>query len=485
MTQRRAHALLSALYIGSRLLLYAVGLRFSFALDWMWLADPADLRDRLLETLYYFHAFPPAMNALTGVLLKVSEANAPALAQGVYWTLGLVLVNVLLSLGVALGLSVRAALVVALAFVLSPPAIYFEHLYLYEWPVATLLCLSALAFNRAVRAPTLRRWSAFFVASALIGFTRSTFHLLWFAALVGLAASMTRPGTRRIVFAAALVPAVCLTSLYAKNLLLFGDFAASTFGPASYSLVTVGRLSPEVREAWIRDGRLSPFAAISVYAPPREYARYFSTPSHEGWPPQLTRLEQQSIAAPNYNHWWLLDVHRARRTDVLAYLRSRPLDYVSNVAAGVRALFGASTTWHPRDASPASPHHQHRQVLGGYEAWFNRLVHGLPMSPVGLYVLLPLVLVWCLVRARQLLRDDTAHLRARGALLLFCMFQIAYVVAASSMLTALEWPRYRFQIEWAIWLTAAAAATTLGRRVAAAIPRVRARQRTHAERESV
>ena len=56
-------------YVVSRALLARAGLPYGFELDWMWLADPADLRDRLAQTLWFFHAFPPGMDLLTGILL--------------------------------------------------------------------------------------------------------------------------------------------------------------------------------------------------------------------------------------------------------------------------------------------------------------------------------------------------------------------------------------------------------------------------------
>jgi hypothetical protein len=460
----RAHALLSVLFVFSRAALALLGLRFSFSLDWMWLSDPGDLRERLIETLFYFHAFPPGMNAVTGVLLKIGGPNAAVLAQTLFLGLGLVFVNALFYLARAAGLSTRIALGLALAFSLAPSSIYFEHLYLYEMPVAALVSVTAVLFYTAVHRPSFGLWFGFFAVSAAIACTRSSFHLAWFVAMVGLGGWLTGRGSRRVVVAAALVPAGLLVSLYGKNLLLFGEFAASTFGPASYTLVTVAHLPADVRDAWIRERRLSPFAATSVYAPPREYARYFATPEHDQWPHQLTRLEHRDVPAANFNHWWLLDVHRARRADVLYYLRVRPLDYMSNVAAGVRDMFGASTTWHPRDGTSASPHYQHRQVLGGYEAWFNRLLHSVPIAPVGLYVFLPLVLVWSLAHARTLVRDGDHASRARGALLIFCVLQIVYVVAASTMLTFLESARYRFQVEALIWLLTAACISSLRRR---------------------
>jgi hypothetical protein len=304
--------------------------------------------------------------------------------------------------------------------------------------------------------------------SAAIGVTRSTFHLAWFAATAGLGVWLTARGSRRMVVASALIPGVLLATVYVKNLMLFGEFAVSTFGPASYTLVTVDRLPDEVRDAWISEGRLSAFAAMSVYSPPRDYARFFATPNHDRWPPQLTRLDHRGVAAANFNHWWLLEVHRTRRNDVLYYLRDRPLDYVANVLEGVRDMFRASTTWHPRDGTPASPHYQHRQVLGAYERWFNRVVHTAPLAPFGLYVFLPAVLLWACAHAWPLVRSDDPATRARAALLVFCVCQTVYVVAASSMLTLLESSRYRFQVEWAIWLLTAVCLSTITAKVSAA-----------------
>lgn len=219
--------------------------------------------------------------------------------------------------------------------------------------------------------------------------------------------------------------------------------------------MTDARLPAATRDAWIADGVLSPFAAVSVYAPPRAYARFFDSPERDGWPPQVTRLEHTAVSAPNFNHWWLLDVHRARRGDARAYLARRPDEYVVHVLASVREMFGPSTEWHPADGTPTSPHHQHRQVLGPYETWFNRLMHGFPLAPFGLYLLLPVAMAGVWIQARALVGIPDSAARARGAVLYFCLLQLVYVVAASTMLTALEEARYRFQIEPLIWVVVA------------------------------
>lgn len=460
----RGHAAVSLLYVLSRVALAALGVRFDFSLDWMWLSDPADLRERLAETLYYFHAFPPGMDALTGLLLKFGGADAAALALATFQVLGLLIVNALFYLCRAAGLPAGAALAIATAFSLLPQSIYFEHLYLYEYPVTALLAIAAVAFHVAVRRQGFWPWFAFFLACSVIGLTRSTFHLVWFAAMIALSLAFTARPVRGRVLRAACVPALLLLTLYVKNLALFGTFDAFTFGPASQTLVTVWHLPPQARDAWIRQGRLSPYAAVSVYAGPREYLRLVDAAERRDWPRQLTALERPSIDAPNYNHWLFLDVNRARRADALRYVAERPLAYAGTVVTGIRDLFTASTTWHPLDASGGSPHERHRHVLGRYESAFNRIIHGVPVAPVGVYVFLPALMAWAAVRARRLLRQGGLEARALGALLVFCLFQIAFVVAASTMFTFRESARYRFQAEPMIWVVTAACFSAAPRR---------------------
>jgi hypothetical protein len=451
----------SLIYVVSRALLVRAGLPFGFELDWMWLADPADLENRLAETLWFFHAFPPGMPLLTGVLLKVGGAQAATLAHAVFWVLGVTLANGLVALGRAAGLSRTASALMSIGFLLSPPALYFEHLYLYEWLVVTLLVVSAVAFHRAAAQPTFARWGLFFGIASLIAVTRSTFHLMWFAVLVAGAVLAGGNAARRAALVGAVPGLLLVLLVYGKNEWLFGEFAASTFGPASLHLVTVDRMPRSERDRWIADGRLSPFASISPYAPPRDYARFFGRSDRPGWPPQVTRLERDRVAAPNFNHWFLLEAHRARRQDVENYLHAHPLRYLANVWSGLVAVLGPSTEWHPRTGTPASPHAGHRRVLGTYEAAYNRALHGFFAPPAGLYVLLPFVLAWSVWRAMVHLRSGEQAARARGVLIGYCTFQIVFVITISSMVTFLESSRYRFQVEPFIWVLVALLAVSL------------------------
>jgi hypothetical protein len=139
----------SAAFVINRAILHRAGMRLNFILDWMHLSDPEDLRTHLFDTLYFTHAYPPGMSLLTGLVFKTSESHAPQVAYAMLYACGLVLVNSLFYLSRAFGLSRGAAIVLAIAFSLVPQTIYFEHLYLYTYPTAALLSLSAVLFHRS------------------------------------------------------------------------------------------------------------------------------------------------------------------------------------------------------------------------------------------------------------------------------------------------------------------------------------------------
>jgi hypothetical protein len=450
----REHAAVSTTFLAGRWLLHLAGIRLNFILEWMFLSDPDELRNRMVETVYFSHAYPPGMNVLTGILLKLGGSHTPRLAHFVLESFGLVLVNSFFYLCRVSEFSFRAAFAISLAFSLIPQSIYFEHLYLYETPVAALLCLAVALFHYLLRHPSFLGWSGFFAICAAIGWTRSTFHLVWFGAMLGLALWFSDRSGRRRVLGAAALPAAALVALYAKNLVVFGLFGASTSGPANLTEMTVRRLPAELRETWVKEGKLSPFASVDIFAGPRAYLPYFPSSENPKWPPMMNELERPSLGASNYNHWFFLEVNPNRRDDAVYCLKLRPYDYAATVLENLKRLFQPTTEWHPLDKSDKSPHHQHRRVLGAYETFYNSVVHGFPAAPVGLYAFLPIAWIWAFLNARALLRTHIDGLRARGALIYVCLFQIAFVVPPSILFAFGEAPRYRYAIEPMIWLIA-------------------------------
>ncbi len=396
----------------------------------------------------WFHAYPPGWNLLTGALLALGDAAS--LAGSLFGLLGLVLVNALFVLGRALELSRRTAFALALAFSLTPPTLYFEHLYHETYVTAFLLVLAALLLYRAVSSERAGTFAAFFSACALASVFRSTFHPLWLVGMVALALAVVRPAARRRVLVGAIGPLFVVGALCVKNAALFGFFGLTS--QTSFLVhSTVRRLPPELLNAWVREGKLSKLASISVYAGPSAYDGLLPPPP-AGLPSLVTALERPTTHQPNFNHWYFLEASPIREADALTVIRERPGAYAKTVLAGLRQLFEPSTHWHPHDAQPSGPHFSHRQVLGKYEAAYDRVVHGVPFSPVGLYIFLPFALVAGVERTRRLLAAHGRGARAEAALVVFCLVQIAFVVVVSSLVTFSESARYRYAIEAPIWL---------------------------------
>jgi hypothetical protein len=444
-------------FLATRIALYAAGLRMNFDLRWMFLSDPAELTDHLLETIFYFHAFAPGTNLLTGVLLKLDPQHLIGWATGLFWASGFVLVVSLFRVLEGLGLSRRSALGIAFAFSLVPPSLYLENLYLYTYPCTALLCLAAWLFQRALLRATVGGWSALFFPCAALGWLYTTFHLFWLGAMVLAGFALAARGTRRRVLFGAAIPFLLLFALYAKNYAVFGVFGATSWGGGNLTLTTTKRMPEKLRNEWIQAGKLSRFAAISVFAPPADYLKFFPPGQQYPWPGS-NALVKPSLGTPNYNHGLFLDVNRQRRADAAYYIKARPLEYLKTVLGhNLPELFSSTTHWHPNDKGAESPHAGHRRVLGRYERTYDRLVHGFPIAPVGLYIFLPPCLVWAAISARNGLRESDAQRRARGALLAFCTFQVLFIVSISCLFTAQEAARYRYAVEPCIWALVAAA----------------------------
>jgi hypothetical protein len=449
-------------FFASRVALFIAGLRFNLDLRWMFLDDPEALHHHLLRTIYYFHAFAPGMNLITGLLLKISAGHLLALSAGLFWLCGALLTASLYRVLHTLGYSRWAAMALAFAFSLLPQTLFLENLYLYTYLCAGLLCCAAALFHRASRLASAWSWFWFFFVCAALGYLYTVFHLLWFALMMALALALqAREGSARRAFRAlasgAAVPALLLCGLYGKNYELFGVFGATSWGASNMTLATTQQMRPSERERWIREGKLSRFAAINVYAPPSAYLPLLPQRSAYPWPGS-NELVRPSIGEGNYNHGLFLEVNEARRKDVAYYLATRPMDYLQRaLTKNLPGLFYPTTHWHPGDKRPDSPHAQHRQLLGGYERWYDRVVHSWPLPGVGLYVFLPPFLVWATVSVWARLRANDASVRASGALLGFCLLQILFVVSASSLFTAWETARYRYAIEPCIWVVVAVA----------------------------
>ena len=168
----------------------------------------------------------------------------------------------------------------------------------------------------------------FLALLAVVCGSRSLYHLAYLLAAAALLALGWRDGRRALIAAA--VPVLLVVSLYAKNKVLFGHFAASTWTGMSLGHLTIDPLPREEAERLVAAGTLSPASAHPAFSRARVYqGAYFD-------PPPATRVralywEEKTTGAPNYNHAAYIRISEDLLRDSLWVLRHRPGVYLASV----------------------------------------------------------------------------------------------------------------------------------------------------------
>jgi hypothetical protein len=227
-------------------------------------------------------------------------------------------------------LGVRAWLAFALATWLatSPAFVAYENWLFYSLPVAALLALAAVWFDRALATGRTRDGFVFLAILTVICGSRSLYHLAYLLGAVALLALGWQHGRRALIAAA--VPVLLVVSLYAKNKVRFGHFAASTWTGMSLGHLTIDPLPRTEAERLVAAGTLSPASAWPAFSRARVYqGAYFD-------PPPATRVralywEEKTTGAPNYNHAAYIRISEDLLRDSLWVLRHRPGVYLASV----------------------------------------------------------------------------------------------------------------------------------------------------------
>jgi hypothetical protein len=325
---RRWLVLIAAVFAVSRVLYFWAGVRFNdwpLGVYWQYL-DPFLLKRKLGESLWNLHGQPPLFNLYLGAALATGHEHAvfvvTFLAAGL-----LAYASVFL---VMRRLGVRAGLAFALATWLAtaPAFIAYENWLFYSLPVAALLALAALAFGRALRTGRVRDGFVFLAVLAIVCGSRSLYHLAYLLAALALLALGWRSWRHALIAGA--VPVLLVVSLYTKNKVLFGHFAASTWTGMSLGHLTTDPLPRAEADRLVEEGTLSAASAHPAFSRARVYQGvYFD-------PPPATRVralywEEKTTGAPNYNHAAYIRISEDLLRDSLWVLRQRPGVYLASM----------------------------------------------------------------------------------------------------------------------------------------------------------
>lgn len=481
---------LGAGFLASRVVLYAVGVRFNLsAVDGPAWADPWQLLDRhllqhhLLSSVWHLNSQPPLFNLLAGLVLKTPGALQEPLAVTLFVALGLVLVLSAYQTMADLSVPRWAAAVVAALVMADPAYLLFGNWFYYSYPTAALLAFVALATVRYLRTG---RWSwglGLFGAVAAVVLLDAKFQIEWFGAIL-LVVLVARRRQWRQVLAVAAVPIVLAGGWCVKDEVQFGSFTTSSWlGMNMYKITVVDAPRPVVASL-VRQGKLTPLAEVFAFSPPSAYE-----PKYAAAPTGVPALDQteRSDGTPNFNSLLYVNVSRAYLHDDLAFVEAEPGRYASTLAKSSALWFMPSDKYFVAgsDIPGSSPNDQHLSTWSRlYDAGVLWQPDGTPWSlaqafytdqgpspgqlsyqTIADYLIVAFgvpALVWAWRR-----RD-----RAGAGALVVVWVTVAYAFALTSLVEFGENERFRFElgplpvIAAAVVITAAAR-RWVGRRAAA------------------
>jgi hypothetical protein len=321
-------------FLVTRTAAYAAGVRFNpNSVHCMpQLIEPPLLLSRLLESSFYLHSQPPLFNLVLGSVLKLATPWFGAAMHLVYLGVGLSLSVAVYVLLVRLGIGSWVSAFVAAALSATPAFILYENWLYYEYPVAALLAIAALAVHEFVRRGNVFVGFGFFALLAAVIYIRSIFQLPWLLLAMGLLLLARRDLRRRVVIASAL-PVLIVVLLLTKNIIVFGFSGTSSwFGMNLFQVVST-KIPIDERERLVRTGTLSRVALVGAFEAPTKYLSVVRPPRREGVP-VLDRLKR-SAGCWNFNHSVFVPASNALFHDSLTLIRLRPRAYAAAISEGV------------------------------------------------------------------------------------------------------------------------------------------------------
>lgn len=426
------------------------------------------LRERLVESLIFYHAKAPLVNAFAGVGLKLLGEQAPLLYAAVYHVLGLViLVSVF---GLVAGLTALRPLgwCVTTLIAFSPAFVLYENWFMYTLPACAFLTLSGWLMLNYLRTDATPWAAGLFACLALLVLTRGIFHFFWLVGVVAMLLLVARVSRKRMV-TWALVPLLIGFAWYGKNWQLFGTFSSGTLmglglSNVSTRLVTHAELGPLVEQ-----GRLSELAMVSRYEAIPNIVGHQKMAEDTGIPVLDRNLQLDGQV--NYNSQDVRLLSQVYLRDALTVIRHFPGDYLVGVGIAHLIFFSPATV---NTYLPA----ENREAMGPMTWFYYPLVYGAPIRPGlieepyfgfpgKLYVEVNtgwlLVLVYLVVIGFGLLHATRTVFRAdwtpENIVIGYLFANVMLVYLAAVLLELAENNRYRWLSEPFLWVLVAVIAS--------------------------
>ena len=329
--ERLAFAGLIVVFVVSRVIYYALGVRFYSAGELQYMPQilaPDLLRHHLLQSIWYLHAQPPLFNLMIGAVLKWSPLAQGFTFQVIFFLTGLALMLGLYDLARQLTLGRRTAFVLAVVVGCAPAVVMWENVLNYDYFVAAFLVWIADATARWVRGGNAGALAAVSALGAATVLLRSLMHPVFYVLLLAILLLLRPPRWTRRVVAAIAIPALLVGGVMLKNEIIFGSPELSNWLGYNLRLIAISSLPDHVQA----DLRARGVIKAPDFPPPCKV-------SHPDVP-ALAQEWKTGVAGQVYNENW--DCMRKFRADLVS-------DSVAAAKAEpgwlLRTTIGSAETW--------------------------------------------------------------------------------------------------------------------------------------------
>lgn len=464
------------------------GLGFDVDVRLWQLVDVELLRDDPLRSLYLMHAQPPLFNALYALSLRLPEGLGMPFLHLVFQATSIVSVALIYLLLRRARVGAAGAAIGAGLFGVLPQALIYESVFNYAPFEVMFLLGGMLLAARYLEEGGVARFVGLCACLVILALMRSLFHVGWVAVVLlavwGLRSwRHGRDGRALAVLVAALALA---SSIYAKNLKLYGTFAASTWGGIALTQmaapilpgdpVKFPQVLPDIR-ARIDRGEFSPalrgalsdlwygWAEVAKDCPEMDEKR------------AVLCARLRASGEPNMNHLAVIDYSHQIGRDARRLLQLYPQVYLNHVAASVMTFLG-TPSWHYRGFDGLLPRYcdfwndlllyRPNRGLQGVQApgqLWGPIVNRLAGSSVPLIAMVVAGIVLVLARGtRDVL--DYGRGRTTTADWVFPAFVVLLYATIPNLTNGVETQRIRYSIEPILYIALIAGWLALARRFA-------------------
>ena len=445
---RIPHLVITTALLISRIMYNRAGLQFEGdpkAGSWH-LIDPVLYQTDFLRSIYHLHSQPPLMNFFIGFVYRSFPSYYQDVLQLLYLGMGVLLAISIYHLCKALELGRWLSSALTIWFMVSPATILYERSLSYGYPITVLLALAGVFLFRFEGKG--RNGHFLFWSLALMTLTWSLFHWIWLLSAFTLIIAIH--GNHRKVLLAGLAPILFVTTWYAKNLVLVGDFTSSTWAGMNLSKIVTFRTPEKERKQMIKRGELSGLALIPPFRNPLVYLEFLPDTPRTGIP--LLDDIYTSIGTRNFHHLVYAGASRLYLEDALHLIRDMPEAYLRSIFQAIYIFM------HP--ASDFDPIYANRSRIWEFDQWWNRIFHGQwlgdetsiernvsrSMLHVGWWILAGF-LATVVLGTRYLWIHRSDFSSPLPALVLFMMFNILYVTLVGNTMDIGENNRFRFPVD--------------------------------------